>query len=656
MQWGYLRHQYSQEELLQARRKFNFWERKLQNIAKPKDPSSWPWRDDGKFMFDLGSVSPMRRAWEELDLETRKEKWPTVMLSTLQFCPDKAIQVLDATLNPLPPGYAINDVLKFIIKRLDPSKYTTHRERILQAEEVLDIFAKVIEDLPKGHVPLRQGDLGNLCQKLPRDQVEELYRILKRNDFRLHYNTLLHIASPLATHPTTKDTAFKILQEIADQGVDLNRSHCSSVITTLLHTTHMVDSPKPEGAFSPQRALEYFIEKGHTPNIINFTALLETFCLQGDVAEAVRLPLLLAETGVELDARCVATVFRGAKDSLKVENIKGAFDVAKAAKAPYVDVLNNALHSIFYFAEMESRENNLRAPWVTPVFGTMLRVYAKKFNLEPLQALIPDTLPLVLAHEHPDGTEKFRAGPARDWEFKRTIVPLVDEFFSSGPDNKVQPNSTTIAIMLRAYIRSLFHPHDILSFYAFYKSRLEESKANPHSAELIKAQSSIVHDTLIMVMCERGRLMRPALQVFGDMLKGSLHHKSDGPNKEQGTTLEEAPAHPAPSLFTFSILVHGLLMQGDRLMAEQVIQVMKEHNVQPNLVAWNMLAKGYAAMQNIPRTVGTFQDLEAAGFKPDVFTFKAFSRLRDQTRALKTMEQIIDANKKSFEESLGQRM
>ncbi|CAM1500878.1 Fc.00g100400.m01.CDS01 [Cosmosporella sp. VM-42] len=652
LQWGYIRHQSPKEEVLSVRRKFNSWRKKMRHVQFPKDPSSWPWRDDGKWVFELEGVSEMRKAWEQLDVRSRQQKWPTVMLSTLHLCPDKAIQVLNATFDPLPPGYAIHSVLQYVVRRLKLSNLPL-RERSAKAEEVLEIFARAVESVPSRYVPFKQATLGVLCRKLPRDHVVEFYQILRRAHIRLHHHTLLHIASRFAAHPSTKDMAFEILRDIANQNVNLNQSHYSSVITTLLHSTHEAEGwTESETSFSPQGALQYFIEKGFSPNIINFTALLETLCKQGDIAEAIRLPLLLAETGVSLDARCYTTVFRGAKDSLKAENMKGAFDVAKAANVPYVDVLNNALHSIFYFAEMESREKKPRVPWATPTFGTMLRIYAKKFDLEPLQWLLQDTLPLVLAQDNQDGTEKFKGGNTSHWEFKETIVPVVEEFFSGGPNSRVQPNSTTLAIMLRAYIRSLHRPYDLISFYTFFKSRIEECGEDSRTAQLIKDQGSIIHDTLIMVMFEHRVLLRPALQVFGDMLRDAMKSKTPEAGQESVTDLGSTPVHPAPSYFTFSIVIHGLMMQGNKMMAEQVLQVMRERGLEPNLVTWNTLIKGYAHMQHVPRTVGTLQDLEAVGFKPDVSTFKAFSRLKDQTKALEMMEDIIDANKKKMERDL----
>lgn len=652
LQWGYLRHQYPPEQMVAARQRFNFWKRKLDNIMEPKNPSSWPWRDDGKWLFELEDTSSMRDAWEGLDIESRTKQWPTVMLSTLHNCPDKAGQVLEATMDPLPPGFAISDVLFYYTKMLRLEELSSPRDRCSKADEIVELVAKVVVDLPANHVPLRQETLGVLAKKLPSDQAAEIYNILVQAGLKLHQNTLLQYASALAKSDTHKEAAYEILRDIAESGANLNHPTVASVITTLLHSTHAGDgwSKSEESSFSPQRAMEFFLENGYSPNLVSFTALVDSLCKQGDIAEAIRLPLLLAENGASLDMRCYTTVFRGAKNSLKASNVRQALDVAKAANAPYVEVLNNTLHSIFYFAEMECREKKYLAPWVLPLFAPMLKIYAKKFDLKPLQWLVPDTLPLILGQDHEDGPEKFRSGPRREWEFKHTIMPVVDEFFESGDGAQQKPNSTTLAIMLRAYIKSLNRPYDIMSFYAFFKTRLEERDAgNNWAADLVKEQGSVIHDTLILAMLERRSLLRPALQVFGDMLRDSMRPKANEDGKDELASAEEPAVHPAPNLFTFSILIHGLMIRGEKMLAEQVLQVMREHNLEPNIVTWNTLAKGYASMQNLSQTVGTLQDLEAAGFKPDMYTFKAFARLKDQTRALQTMEKIIDTNKKRLE-------
>lgn len=656
-QWGYIRHRYPASELQSARKAFTFWKTKFWKVSRPDKPEvpkvPWPWRDDAKWLFELNDARSMRQVWKSLDIESRGKQWPVAMLSTLDRCPEKAHMVLDATLDPLPPGYAINDVLLFIAQRLRISSIKNVRERTIKAEDILEIVAKILEDAPAGHVPLGQRTAGLLASKLPSDQARELYRMLQRASVKLHPNTQLQFAGKLAGEMAHKDTAFEILKGLAESGVDLNAPSPSSTITTLLHCriTHGgLSEGKP--SFSPKDALEYFMGKGFVPNVINATAFLDSLCQQAEVDEALRLALLFSESGVQLDTKAWSTIFRGAKGSLKVENVTKGLEVAKAANVPYVDVLNNALHAVFYFAEMESREKGFSAPWIYPLFGPMLRAYAKKFELEPLQGWLPDSLPLLLSQTTGNDGEKFDSNRPRRWDFLHTIVPLTEKFFSTlkvGP--KLQPNPTTIAIMLRAYIKTLQHPYDLMAFYVFFKARLEEQK--DFAAQLIKDQGSLIHDTIIMTMMERRGLSRPALQVFGDMLKDHVQ-RSVSKATETGDSMANdgqnrtIPVHPPPGLCTFSILVRGLLNGGDRILAEQVIQVMKEQNVEPSLVTWNTLTKGYAKMQNINKTVSTLQDMEAAGFKPDLFTFKAFGKLKDQGRALEMMEGIIDTNRQKM--------
>ncbi|KAL7923627.1 hypothetical protein ACQKWADRAFT_39509 [Trichoderma austrokoningii] len=656
-QWGYIRHRHPASELQSARKAFTFWKTKFWKITRPDKPEvpkvPYPWRDEAKWLFELNDARRMQQAWKGLDLESRSEQWPIIMLSTLDLCPNKAHMVLEATLDPLPPGYAINDVLLFIAQRLRISGIRNIRERTIKAEEMLEIVAKILEDAPAGHVPLGQRTAGLLASKLPSEQANELYNMLQRANVKLHPNSQLQFAGKLAEEMAHKDTAFEILKGLAESGVDLNAPSPSSTITTLLHCriTHGgLSEAKP--TFSPRDALEYFMSKGFVPNVINATAFLDSLCQQAEVDEAIRLALLFSESGVQLDTKAWSTIFRGAKGSLKLENVSKGLEVAKAANVPYVDVLNNALHAVFYFAEMESRERSFSAPWIYPLFGPMLRAYAKKFELESLQWWLPDSLPLILTQTTGNDGEKFDSSRPRRWEFLHTIVPLTEKFFSTpntGP--KLQPNPTTIAIMLRAYIKTLQHPYDLMAFYFFFKARLEEQK--DLAAQLIEDQGSLIHDTIIMTMMERRGLSRPALQVFGDMLKDHVQRSiskategaDSGANGGQNRTM---PVHPPPGLCTFSILVRGLLNGGDRILAEQVIHVMKEQNVEPNLVTWNTLTKGYAKMQNVNKTVSTLQDMEAAGFKPDLFTFKAFGELKNQGRALELMEGIIDTNRQQM--------
>lgn len=621
------------------------------------------WQDEGEWMFKLEGVPAMRKAWATLDAEQRKQQWPTMMLSTLHFCPDRASMVLEATLDDLPPGYAIHDVLLFCAKYLHLANFRTARERAVKADEILELVSKVIETLPPRHVPIGQRTFGILARKLPSSQVKELYDIMVRAGVKLHANTQLHFASKLAGKLDHKGTAFTILKALTEGSIDLNGPNVASVITTLLHCKGTDDAlPQTSDVFSPKDALQYFMEKGLVPNVIGLTAILSSLCRRGEVDEATRLALLFSESGVQLDAKACVTIFNGAKISRKAENVTMALDVAKASNMPYVDVLNNMLHTAFYFAEADTRERRREPPWVLPLFIPLLHIYAKKFDLAPLQAWLPDTLPLLLVKDDmeagvvPDKKEavaKFGPRQSMSWDSLQSILPVAKDFFSRDVGPRLQPSSTTLATMLRAYIKSLQNSYDIVAFYRHFKSRLEEQVGADSFTQLVEDQGTIIHDTFIMAMLERKGLQREALQVFGDMLKSRLRQtrRPDGSWRSKQKMDEDTTVHPTPNLFTFTILLRGLVAQKESVLVDQILQVLREHRIQPNIVTMNTLIKGYASMQNINQTVESLQSLEEAGFKPDMFTFEAFGRLKDQDKAFKIMENIIDVNaRRMFEE------
>lgn len=671
-QWGYIRHQYPESELRSVKKQFNRWKKTIQQLNSGRQSAALHGEDRGKWLYDLSDVALMRDAWEATSVETRQKEWPEAMLATLRRCPSKASIVLEATMSPLPPGYAIHDVLRFIAQNLQLDSIKNINDRASMADEVLALLAHIMEDVPKGHVPFQQSTFGLFAKRLPATQAKDLYEILHKENFELHKNTRLHFAKNLAGEAAHKTSAFEILKATVEDGATLNDTASASVVTTLLHCKAVSDGwSRQVERFAAKDALQLLMEHGYTPNTITLTALVDSLCQHGQTEEAIRLTLLFAESGVPLDAKTWTTVFAGAKASLNVDNVTKALLVAKATPASFESVLSNALHAVFYFADAETRRMRMKAPWSIPMFRPMLKVYAKKLELKSLQWWLPDSLPLLLSDEGVDTEmdDKFRDPLDRHWDFMHSILPVVDKLFAADGDageGKLQPNTSADGVMLRAYIRSLSRPQDILSFYRFFRSRLEEQSKYP--SLLLRDQGAMIHDTFILVMLEHQELWREALHVFGDMLKDSLRTSSatntDGASSKAAElrskvvepdvynaaveTALTTPAHPAPTVFTLTVLLRGLLFQGETGLAAQMMQVMQELNLQPNLVTWNTLIRHHALAQNTKMTVSLLQEMEAAGVKPDLYTYSAFNKLRDQDKALEMMQAIVDENRRSI--------
>ncbi|KAM3501882.1 hypothetical protein MY11210_009245 [Beauveria gryllotalpidicola] len=684
-QRDYLRSLYSESELSAAERHFDWWKDAILKLSSGRksalrysnNRSKWLYvsrdKDRGRWLYEHPDVASMRDAWEAMNIKTRRKEWPAVMLTTLMNCPSKAAMVLEATLNPLPPGYAIHDALNALGQTLQLDSIKDANDRASMADKVLALLAHILEDVPQGHVPFQQRTVGLFAGRLPAAQTKDLYDLLKKRGFWLHRNTELQFASKLAGEAAYKNAAYEILKAVVENGAALNDAASASAITKLLQCKTMSDGrSQAVENFAAKDALELFMAHGYTPNTITFTALLSTLCQAGQTEEAIHLALLFAEHGVQLDARAWTTVFAGAKASLNVETVTKALLVAKATPVSFTSVLSNALHAVFYFGTSETHRNKMKTPWSVPMFRPMLKTYAKKFELKSLQWWLPDSLPLLLSVEGIDKEvdDKFRDPLDRQWDFVHTILPVVDKVFESNGDaagTKLQPNTMADAVMLRAYIRSLSHPQDIVAFYRYFKSRLEEDEKYPKL--LLQSQGAMIHDTFILVMTEHRELWREALHVFGDMLKATLRTRSatnndDASNQAPDSTSQlihpihgkaadetamEKPVHPAPTVLTMTILLRGLLYQGEDALAEQLLQVMRELDIEPNLVTWNTLIRHQALAQNIKETVTLLQKMEAAGFKPDMYTFDAFGKLRDQDKALRMMQLIVDKNRKRME-------
>lgn len=621
------------------------WGAKYDGIVYREKPASREWLEAGSWLSRLQTSSAMQKAWMSLDAEERKTTWTNVMLATLYFSPDKAASVLSATLNPLPPNYALYDVLLFIARRQNPQLFSaTATQRVQSANQVLELLEQVLNSFSK--VPaFSTGRLfGLLARYLPTDHVVELYEMLQHAGHKLEYETMLSFATRFSLDEQHKRKALGLIITLLK--IDNQNAALGKVTTSLLTYRSPTDRDSEASQFlTPEEALQTLVEHNYVPNLIGITAALDALCKRGEFEEAARLALLFSEEGVQLDKKAAHKLLNGAKRSLQPGHIRKAFEVAKVTDMPFVDVLDHGLDALAHFGIADSfRQERRKSPWTMPLFLPMLRIYEKRFQIEPLQRWFPDSLPLLLMEDH--GHKDPSGDP--HWRLFNSLVPVVDEVFSTNSSEKIAPSPSTVATMLVAYIRGLEESADVLKFYQFFKSRLEGDKPRGPFDRLIRKKHSLVHDAFIRAMMERPELTRAALQVFGDMLQGHLRRLGTPKSKQGQKTGADIDkrllGHPAPSLITFTIVIGGLMSRGNATLAEQMIQVLHEHGLKPDLPLWNTVIKGYASAQDISSTVGALRRMEAGGFHMNDRTMKAFAKLGDQKAAMEAMESIIKNN------------
>ena len=641
LQWGFIRHMAPASELATVKARFNFWGKTMARRQYLGYGRNRVWYKSGEWLYSKETTEEMRDAWEMLSIEERQTLWPKAMLSTLYRKPGAAIKVLSATLNPLPPGYAISDVLLVIANTLRAPVIESWRRRA-ELDELLKLLVTLLKELPRGHMPFRQAVFGSLAHVLQPDQAKVLYDMLRESYATLHPNTTLHFARTFAggfQSVEHKELAFSVLKALVDdEGFDLNDQRANSVITSLLHCRPSSwpwpsadSSAEDTAAFSPAQALQWLMEKGFTPNIITLTAFLDTLCERDEVGEAIRIAGLFASSGLQLDAKAHAVLLRGAKHSLDASKLQQTLELIKASDTPPARSLGNALHALYCFSVMEIRRRGHLPTTSRPnPFLPMLHLYAQNFDLQPLQSLIPESLPMLLMQAR-DVDEQ--GAP----EYERTLIPAISKFAASIRETHIEPDNSVLATMLRAYIKSLRRPSESVILYEFFKARLaDHTQRINYAASMVREKGTLVHDSLLMAILSHKENMRPALQLFGDMLKSKLRQD------------ESAVAHPSPSIFTFGVLLSGLAEHGQVGLVNQILRVMEENGVKHNVATWTMQVKMHALLQNVPRTVRALQDMETSGVTPDEYTFEAFGKLRDQEAALAMMEAIIDHNQQEL--------
>ncbi|OLN82219.1 Protein Rf1, mitochondrial [Colletotrichum chlorophyti] len=628
-EYGYVRHHFSKAELDQ----FADWKDdfiKLMEFtacgASYKIPPGLDW------ILSRETVEQAISAWDSWTAQKRTERWHILMFSTLWSCPDRALAVLRATTqNFTPPGYAVKDAVHFLAKwqsRLYGQEHTNH------ASSLCDLLIEFVNETPSNHIRLRQNTIYSICKSVDIDRVESLYHCLVGKGHKLHAHTLLHLASQFAHHQTHRELALQLaIQAIEFNGADLNSKQWSSLCTSIL--TIKPEDVKKNEDFSAADAFGLLLEHGFVPNMVNYTAVIRSLCLTSQVWTAWEVFQVMRRHHIEPDSVIWSTLLDGGKRALSASTIERVVQGVAAHDAIDVPFLNDLLFSVLHFSEAEARDRQKSRPGAVPAFGPMLHFYAKVFPLAPLQALVPMDLTRYL--DASNGMEL----PA-DWELPRQLFPALDTAMSAVPE-KLNPTGATLGIMFIAYVKSLSQPINLISLYAYFRQLV--SNGSPVATNFVREKGTFVYDAVIKALCEHPGMLRAALDIIGDMLKDTLEERNKGTGGSAADAAT-APLHPPPSVYTWSILVHGFMFHKEKASGERILTTMRQHGVEPNLVTWNTLVAGYARNQDVNKTVQSLQRLEAAGLEADDYTLRAFSRLVNKEAALRKMEATIDSRKR----------
>lgn len=678
---------------------FISWKRLLQEISNPESGNpSFIERRMHHDILALDSVDSMK-SFLNYSVPTHKKKARDRILlyTTLRHAPEKGatlIQALMSTAIRL-PFYMIEDSLGFLAYNLHQMEPGMKQSC---AQKLSDTVLQVFQLSEKGFVRLTQNTIYSIMDALPPNELEHWFHQLIFHEVSLHSYTLLQFASRFAKMSATKDLAMDIWRDLCEtKSLDINTPVGASLCTSLLTFTdddlHALD----ENSATPAELFQCLLELGFVPNVITYTSIIHSLCVRKELRTAMEVFEVMKQHGVQPDEYTYSVMMNGCKSCGDFGTmLRFAFD-ARTADIRDPVIWNDIIHATFLACLKEPRVPGgvRRARCI--VWGPMNAIFARFFHPEPLRTLIATRLSDVQDFMQMQGFI-----PSRMQGAFNEIPPLP-------PREVVQPTSSTLSLMILGFIRHLPRPLDVVHFYDHFKQMLKEGnpvaqsivqeqgsivhdivlrallkwkgtlrvtldivrdmmtdisptaaatipssphKFEQHMSEFSSYPATTTEESAVDANASRvGAESNTATANLAEAEGGQADREEsafDSILKNAGDVTREARPpirHPRPSVHTWSILIKAFMSNRRTQEAEHILKLMQLHGVKPNIVTWNTLAAEYARLGNTKQAVDAMSRLEAAGFKSDDWTMRAFSYISDKANAIRLMEQKVEENK-----------
>ncbi|KAL2264850.1 hypothetical protein VTJ83DRAFT_7360 [Remersonia thermophila] len=617
------------------------------------------------------TIHDMSVLWSTKSAETRR-CWPSVMMECMKLYPDKTSEVLQATLRAdEAPPWIVSDIFCFLVQW--PACLPPHRQRE-QQEKLPGLVSLVLKEGVSTKFWFRQWVLGKIFSVCSAPTAAALHAELNQYQHLLHWNTKFHLARALAEDVAFKPAALEILEETIKQGRRRPQDRrCEALATSIL--TIPADWDKGQGSpVDPQviiQAFERLIGLGLSPNIVTCTAMMRTFCVSGQLGAAWRIYGIIKSQGMPLDAHVFTALLDGANRTCSLDAAVRVLEEVPHDVWQSPVMWTELLDTILTLASFEARTKGPRTVSPVPAFRTMLEVYAKFFKLQHLQHILSHDLRGVLAATP-------RQEDVDHCEWKLRLSSFLDELPVASPDNLATPDIRILSIMLIAYVRSFSTVYPVLSFYSRFRNLLKERDP---IALALTSHNTLVFDTILHALVDQAGMLRVAVDIVNDMMSsaegsavsaesddtisttiaelrereakntqdpimatGEVERAADAaPTQQSHSAGHHKPGHPivrlpAPSVYTWSILMQAFLRQRRKHQAMRVLRVMRALGVEPDRVTYNILVYSYSAAQKTQGVIETLDQLDHAGYHPDAHTFRGVSKLEDPEPALQLME------------------
>lgn len=627
------RHAVSQlERLLWGRSVFEMAER-LSTFCRWKVDFSYqlqtinaPGRKTGPWPFRKYDYTTIKATWQRLDQSTRKSLWPRRVLSALNRNPEILPTFIRATFDhSWCPSYFLEDIVYLLYRTIGPSRLGGKDGR-----QVVELVLFTLEHSPPRVIAFDQSVLYTVISVLSLDKLVDFYEVLKRTEHPVNSNTLQHIASRFAKYSPYKMHAADVICSLTEApDYNINLPAAASICTSLL--TLDPHQPIPEGQAQPDELFRLLLEHGFRPNLLTLTALMRNFCVRKRLDTAWKIFDLLLEHNFEPDPHVFSILLNGSKHSFDVPSIRKIIEIVFSRDAWTGIIVDDFLDTMYRENESQPVQKR-RQKKANNAWRPMLQLYAKFFDLRPLQKFFSSPLENVIA------------GRGVNPRHATTITDLADAL-SPLPDHLLfKPTGHTLLYLLAAHARSVNNSAEVIAQYRRFTRLL--NKGDPIAARLIADKGTMVYDIYLRAMMQfRERVRMPMSIIYNMMLKAERERKRTGGNNV---------LHPLPSVYTWTVLLNGFKNHKHIGGALAVLDMMLQlGNVQPNIVTWNALINAYALVGHVHGAVRTMRLLEQAGYATDDFTVKAFGPFSRERRehAIRLLEKARGMRDNAFDRS-----
>ncbi|KAK1754569.1 hypothetical protein QBC47DRAFT_221009 [Echria macrotheca] len=563
-------------------------------------------------LIQAENVAEMKKIWEAVKLERGDDPvfWNAVMANALLLAPGRAHEVLEATFEEIPSRfYVASDCLPFFLDQLNqlpPHEQGPYRKALFR------LVLHLLNNTSPGYLRFPRNTLYHIS-KLPNNAegLFEIYSALTDHyQFPLNGFTKLQFASRFAANPQYKKTAVAILGELVrDHKINPLSQHVAALVTAILSFSK---KEALDASFNSLRAdlFEALLDIGIRPNLINFTAMIRILCLSGDMTNAWRVFDTMRERGIQPDAQLMGTLLNGLRHAEDYDSMARLLPTLSqdGLKHP---IIFNELISTIYSAGSKQKE--------IPPFPFMLQAFSKFYDIKPLQRLLPThNLQELMANTRNLAETARRAHS----EWLIDLAPLITELDELAPPTPLKPTRDIITLMLMGYIKSVSQAYHVVAFYSTFHQLL---KGDDKLATDIVSHGTLIHDLVIEALIQWPDMLRVSLDIVQDML-------SD-------------PNPPRPSLHTYSILIKAFGAAARPEEAERILDIMRDHGIEPTRAVWNTSVWGYALQQNVPAVASVMVRAEQAGLQPDEFTVRAFSHVHDTEGVLEAMREMVQVRR-----------